>query len=295
MKKVIAAFSGLGLLGVAAMLMGPTGGYPVNPTFQTVTINTSGQALNLVNTGGTFSGGTAQAYLGFTDSVAREVYIGFGGVANELDINNALSSGTICLFTNSLCRFTVQSTGGITVGAPTGGDQGVGSINATGVYSGGTRLLPTIVCTTTCSASGLLVGQTLIIQKASSTSRNTTVAIAADGDLILTTLPTGSYTITGAVTFTAGAGGFKYEIGPSSCSGSNNGGVVGSAQTATTVTQNVAINTQLFAGTGDTAVFSGASALSNQIAVCWAQDASNAANSTLLGGGQSYLQVTRTS
>jgi hypothetical protein len=40
MKKVIAAFSGLGLLGVAAMLMGPTGGYPANPSFNTAAFNT---------------------------------------------------------------------------------------------------------------------------------------------------------------------------------------------------------------------------------------------------------------
>lgn len=76
-------------------LMAPTGGFPSRPTFQNVVVNTTGQGVNLQNKTNTFASGTAQAYLAFTDSAARQAYFGWAGTPNEFDLANSLAAGVI--------------------------------------------------------------------------------------------------------------------------------------------------------------------------------------------------------
>ena len=86
----------------------------------------------------------------------------------------------------------------VVIGAPTGGNKGVGSINVQSLFVNGAALAavsPPVVCTATCSAAAIGVGQTYIIFKPSATSRNSTVTLTNDPDLIFTSVPVGRYEI----------------------------------------------------------------------------------------------------
>lgn len=64
----------------------------------------------------------------------------------------------LVLGTNSVARLTIGTTGGFQVGAPTGGDKGVGTLNATQLYVAGTPLFQ--VGTFTGTFTGMTAGTT---------------------------------------------------------------------------------------------------------------------------------------
>lgn len=96
MKKVIGVFGTLGLLGIAAMLMGPSGGYPSQPTFQNVTVAGGTGNPNIANTQFFVSGGTPETdYINSaaaTDQKAWDTYEDSSGTLHSRALSDSLGS-----------------------------------------------------------------------------------------------------------------------------------------------------------------------------------------------------------
>jgi hypothetical protein len=102
----------------------------------------------------------------------------------------------------------VYGDGGVVLGSATGGDQGLGSINASAVYVNGVALSGGVTITT--------------VFKAATTSRNTTTTLANDPDLAVTISATGTYEVYCQLFFygtTTGTQGFKYLLTYSATAG----------------------------------------------------------------------------
>jgi hypothetical protein len=62
------------------------------------------------------------------------------GAAAYSTVYGTQNAQSLHLFTNNTARATVDSVGGMTLGAPTGGSKGAGTLNATNVYAAGVAL-----------------------------------------------------------------------------------------------------------------------------------------------------------
>lgn len=78
--------------------------------------------------------------------------------------------------------------------------------------TGGTTAPRTRTCLTTCSIAAMRVGDTTVAFATSGTARASTITLADDVDLLLTSAPTGWYEVTAAGQFSAGAGGARYAM-----------------------------------------------------------------------------------
>ncbi len=92
----------------------------------------------------------------------------------------ALQAVPMNFYTNSSVRVTIPAGGGLVVGAPTGGGQGDGTVNATGLYINGAAINAGVQTTTTA---------TLTLTNASCTSNSVTVRFVKVGDQVTVRIP----------------------------------------------------------------------------------------------------------
>lgn len=231
--------------------------------------------------------------------------------ANGFYLPSANTLG-IAANTTSIATF---ATGGVVFGGATGGAQGAGSINATGLYVNGVPVGATLAPvvgsgSATLSAAGIQIGQSYIVWRNSDLSRNTTVTLTSDPVLQFTNVPVGTYNIFIVTAFTtSGSATQGYQLTVTNTAGTlTNSSVVGnsictSASSSVTnlsggtttafgaVYANIAVGvssvwTGEFQGQGSFIVSGTAT-----IAFQWAQSASSATNTILRAG--SYMQITR--
>jgi hypothetical protein len=200
--------------------------------------------------------------------------------------------------------------GGVEVGSPTGGDKGLGTVNATALYVNGVSVPASIIAASSggVSASGINAGQTLVAYKANTTSRNSTTTTSNDPDLIVTNMPAGTYKFRLYVTITQPntTMGMSWNM---NFSGTNGGSfysgyfdVGGGSPSLSAVVQNglaasPTASTQSITGTNLT-VNGGALTVEGVLVVSasgtlgfsWAQQTSNASNLSI---SASYLEVLR--
>lgn len=185
---------------------------------------------------------------------------------------------------------------GVQVGSPTGGDQGAGTINATGLYINGVSV-----------AGG---GLSSAVVKTAATDRSSTTTLTSDPDLQFTAASGGTYDIQFCLAFggvTTGTQGFKFAFNLTSA-GTQNGMWGGSSRVNAAGAAHSGI--YLGDGTGGTTGQVAFATIStgngtNQVcgqgmvsqsgavtyAIQWAQNSSNA-NATRLNQG-SYIRFTR--
>lgn len=198
------------------------------------------------------------------------------------------------------------STQGLIWGNPTGGDKGVGTINATGLFVNGVAVSAgtgAIIGTgaATLNASSIVVGQQAIVWRSATASIASNTTPTADAVLQVTNLPAGTYTAQAYLFWQVGAGGVQFVI--DSAAGNMNGAFyLSTLGTAAALTfqmgvaqsgggsnaASMAPSTSNENGWGYASIVLGGS---SSIRVTWAQAISNAANSTIQPG--SALVVTR--
>lgn len=159
-----------------------------------------------------------------------------------------------------------------------------------------------ITCTTACSGAALVVGQSLYLIKGGATSRANVTAVSVDPDLQVSSLPAGQYQVDVFANFTGGsAGGYKMEMSNTTgCGGYNGGGywlynfTTAAQLEVTTGVPAVATPVNPEPATSHHIMYTNGAA--NGVMVCWAQNSSNATNTTMQGGttfGSSSLTLTR--
>lgn len=148
MKRIVAVLAAILGFGLVPMLMGPSGGYPAFPTFQTVTANqaATSTARNVLVQNPT-SGTTAAAQLtvqndtlssshelefGLTSSAFSGAFLTGGPTGQSGFINTSDGSG-ICIGTNNVCRLSVGAAGPVTMNGVTTGT----ALTVTGVGTSG--------------------------------------------------------------------------------------------------------------------------------------------------------------
>lgn len=156
-----------------------------------------------------------------------------------------------------------------------------------------------IVCTTACNVSGLRVGQSAMIVKIANTNRANNATPALDPDLQFTGVPNGTYILDGQLQASLGAGGILWLF--ANASDSQPSGLTGltffTSGSCGATTSPVTLLASCINGTAGSNYYdSNGSLLVSAanwatIGIWWAQDISNAANTTV--GLQSYLRLTR--
>jgi len=154
---------------------------------------------------------------------------------------------------------------------------------ATAVQANGVAVARRLSCTTACNVAGMAVGDFATIKKTAATSRASTTTSTADGDLQFTNVPIGEYIISLYLTFGDGAGGSRWRItSPSS------DGTMTAAQNCQGVANSVIISANgvdntCASVTNERAGGSGYTRLTGAgtVSLDWAQNTSNAANTTL--------------
>lgn len=139
MKKLIAGI--LGTL-VAIGLMAPTGGYPSRPIFQTVNV-TSGSVQVTGTTG-------VQALAVFAanglNPGTQGLAVGQGGAGATVVLNRGTTPLALSAGVGAPTILNGAQGTGVEIGAPAGGDKGVGTINiANGAFVGGVAIVPSAV------------------------------------------------------------------------------------------------------------------------------------------------------
>jgi hypothetical protein len=208
-----------------------------------------------------------------SNSFGPQISAGTNSSDRALIVNNAA---------NSLNLFQIFGDGGVVAGSATGGDQGLGTINAQGLY-----------------VNGAAVTVPLVATKTSTTSRNTTTTVTADPNLVVT-LPVGNYAIQGLINIGCAAGGtgagFKYGlintgtmVGSVGFVGMANGAVAAGAQTGSISGAigigTIALNSDFLSLEGWVEV-----TVAGTLSFGWAQNTSNANNTNVSIG--SWMSVT---
>jgi hypothetical protein len=148
-----------------------------------------------------------------------------------------------------------------------------------------------IICTTACAVPGLKVGQLAVITKGTTTNRASTISPTNDPDLQFTSVPAGTYILELNVLGNWGAGGMAVLPMNAVVSSFAGGGVMlcGTSNTAVTDTNNGSnVNGYLCASSASASPvgmqFHGMLVTSSSltIPVAWAQNISNATNSSVL-------------
>lgn len=129
------------------------------------------------------------------------------------------------------------------------------------------------------------IGADLYVTKASSTSRNTTTTVTSDPNLTLTVAANATYVVDCTVVWTNGGGGFRCAwTGPAGATmvwTDNDGAGNGTISTQSTFSATVGTTLKGALVTSGT---------SGTFALQWAQNTSNAANTTLLAGCYLWLR-----
>jgi hypothetical protein len=248
-------------------------------------ISNSGRGLVAIN-------GTTSSYLAFGNNGALSGYLGTDGSGN-VELYNP--SGPIVFYPSGTLKATIASNGGLFMAGATGGSQGSGTINATGLYVNGV-------------AVG--TGGSTTVFKASATDRSSTTTLASDPDLTFTSAASAVYKIDFCLVFggvTTGTQGFKFAFNRTS-SGTDPGQWGGSSR----VNGSGTTHSGIFMGDGPGGTtgqvsFATISVGNQQDSVCgsgqlvtsgtssyaiqWAQNSSSA-NATRLGQG-SFLEYRR--
>jgi hypothetical protein len=209
MLKLIRNRAGLVLAGLLAalvpMLMAPTGGFPANPTFQSVNV-------------GSTTSTTPSQYFATTNSTHEG---SFTALSNSV--------GAVCITANGSaaagqCGMPAGKVGIAQIVAPM--DFHAGSFQFNEVAFNPAATTPT-VCTTSCSAAAIGVGQTFIILKPADTSRASTVTLTNDPDLIFTSVPIGTYQVQFTIQLQSANAGTGWAVGTvcTSCTNSPSLGV----------------------------------------------------------------------
>jgi hypothetical protein len=165
-----------------------------------------------------------------------------------------------------------------------------------------------ITCTTVCNATGLVVGQSVIVSKGSPTTRTSTTTTTNDPDLQITNVPAGTYTYKAQIYFSQQSGG-GFALGPV-FSGTLTGGggsfqqeglaFQNGSSCSPTVIQSVAVTTSTAtlscgSGTSQNTVYipegQMLASTSGTFAFTWAQDISSGLGTTL--DVPSYVVFTR--
>lgn len=198
---------------------------------------------------------------------------------------------------NTLNYVQVFGDGGVVIGAATGGDKGVGTVNATGFFINGVALTSgnkTVTGTgaATLSCATMNVGDTFIVWRSGTQTVTNSAALITDAVLQLTSVPVGTYAFeafTPLVAGTAAAGG-RAQI--TNTAGTVTGDVLitgpstNQAGTIPSVAA-VALVNAFFTHVGGAVVTATAT-----LAVQWAQDVATVGISTIIQPG-SFLSITR--
>lgn len=202
-----------------------------------------------------------------TDGTSVKLIDNAGTITSVVSSTPSFTDVTV---TNDL---TVQNSANIANTLDVGGDLNV---------TGDSALSGALGVTGNLSVTG--IGQQKFVAKASSTARNTTVTPAADPELVLTVDANSTYMVDCVLAWTSGGGGFRADwtapAGATMVWTDNDGAGVGALGTDVT-----------FAATTGTS-FAGALVVggtAGSITLRWAQNTSNAADTTLLAG--CYLSV----
>lgn len=209
-------------------------------------------------------------------------------IATKDDIGGAITptTGTFSgLLTANLGLIVAGA--GVQLGAPTGGDKGVGTINAaSGVLINGVSVAATLKT------------------KASTTSRNTTTTLTNDPDLTLALAAAGTYKIEIGAGLQCNVGGLAMTVNYSgTITSSIQVGAIGGIITPATNNISATVNNPLF-NSGTTGNLGGGSigvgvlisatltvSTAGTVALSWAQSLSSGNNTSLLPG--SWMCVTR--
>jgi hypothetical protein len=173
---------------------------------------------------------TTQAAITFNDLSAaanNRVWYGLaaGGQYRMGVLNDALGTSSDFLkVTRSAAAVSTLSFGNATDNPTyamlgTGALAVAGNITAAGVSvcrSDGTNCPASgayaITCTTACNVSTLTAGQQAIVRGASTATVTSSTTMTTDGDLQFTSVPAGTYAISGNIMMTGGAGGAKFDF-----------------------------------------------------------------------------------
>jgi hypothetical protein len=187
---------------------------------------------------------------------------------------------------NTASYFKIFGDGGVVVGAPTGGDQGVGTINATAIYVNG---------------AAVTGGFTPVVKvKASGTTRNNTATLTNDPDLTYAIPVAGTYKIevlAGVLTSSAGMSfnlNYSGTMSNSAYSAIISSGSLTAAANSSTVSTTVNNALNAFAAAAQATIILEAVIVASgtgTVAFAWAQQSAIAANLTLPAG--SSMIVTR--
>lgn len=248
----------------------------------------------------TFTGGFAVTQSGASNNVFSTTGSGNYAQVETVGVGSSLgicSSGTAgaCASVASAADSIIFGSGVIHLTPPSGS-----SDFATFGSTGGTVLSDPIqavhLCTTACSLTGIRVGQSFVIVKGTTTNRASTTTLTVDPDLQYTNMPSGVFALSGTIQFTSGGGGEKINMGTTSnCTG---GGlpsgsiVIATDPNATTINSNITTNVQSSVA-GSYVTFSGIiQGGGNPPALCWAQNTTNAANTTM-NSTWNFMRLTR--
>ena len=200
----------------------------------------------------------------------------FGSIWAAIVATTAIVTFTLC----ALAPVKAQQSGGLLPGAP-----------------------KLIVCTTTCSAAGIKVGQTFAAIKIADTTRTSNATVSNDTDLTLTSVPVGRYKIDYSLQWNLGinaaAGGVQFGGTCTTCTSQiasviQNGDGVNIAVNPTNGFNNAAAISAIPASTRE-ALYNSSFTVSvtgtSTLAVLWAQGSSGTTGTILRAG--SSLVVTR--
>lgn len=230
--------------------------------------------------------GSTPNYFGF---VTRNTWRGYIDNAGNWQIGNATASAVVNIKTDTAADAQANASQILTLASG-------GNITTAPTISSNT-IETAINCTTACSLSGMTVGMTASIAKGTTTNRASTTSTALDPDLQFTNVPLGTYLVTGAISETSGAGGListpvavgtallnvtSEESGVQVCGSTTipTTGAVGNGNSFVTGFNCPAANAAIMASfTGNLVVTTAGS-----LGFSWAQNVSNAANTTINAG-----------
>lgn len=276
---------------------------PNNSTATNLTVGTTSAFVGSANRGVVSVNGVTDAFVALGNNGSLAGYV--GATSSNLEHYAAASRGQV-FYTNAsgTASVTMPSAGGVTIGAPTGGGLGSGTLNT----AGDIRINNVSVCQsngTNCPSSTL----TRVV-KASNTSRSSTTTLSADPELTFAATGTATYKVESCLRFngtTTGTQGIKFVLNRTTA-GSNGGfwggnqyvgttgtaiAGVGTPGSSGTTTGQVAIATIDVSGSVSYACLKGVFDLTSGVsyAIEWAQNSSSANNTTMLAG--SYLEYSR--
>lgn len=188
-------------------------GQPAQTIF--FTANSNGNGLAIVN-GSTGTAATNALDVANSSNTLRAALTGTGytgtlltgGLTGQVGALYTIGSVSLELGTNSTKQVRLTSGGGMTVGAPTGGDQGAGTVNATGVYVNGVAVATTSTTGRSCGVNIAVSGPAISDQRGACSGASMSVTNPSTGVYVLTHgLGTAAYVAQCSASFVIGSTG----------------------------------------------------------------------------------------